>query len=377
MKILAICYQYGTSTPGGIINKNVLDGLSLNHDVKIIAALTNTTNSDDVFTCSTTPNRPHRVFDTLGDLFEINIDDIAWEFRAKQKAKKIIKDWQPDVIYSRGQPLSPLNVGRYIAKKYDLPFMIHFSDPLPAPVEWKPKPAYRNKILSGIKPVLLHANKLSFVTRAMLNYQHDVSKINITDRSVVINNPISNIDDFPPPNNDKIVFLYIGTFYGNRKPDLLIDGFNEFSSVNSSCELHIVGNNQHLAHLNDHNIKILPYSTNPFQLMSDANILIDIDSDCKNEVFMSSKLLDYLSTNRVIVSITSNQSPASDVLSTLKNTAIISSHDLTNIIGAFEKAIKVIWTPDLFDERNEIQNYFSLQSIVKKTEDGLLSIVDK
>lgn len=376
MKILAFCYQYGTSTPGGIINKNVLDGLNLNHDVKIIAALTNSINSDYVFTCSITPNRPHRVFDSLGDFFEINIDDIAWELRAKQKAKQIIKDWQPDVIYSRGQPLSPLNVGRYIAKKYNLPFMLHFSDPLPAPVEWKPRAAYRNKILNGIKPVLLHANKLSFVTRPMLNYQHEVSKINITDRSVVINNPISNIDDFPPPNNDKIVFLYIGTFYGNRKPDLLIDGFNEFSSVNSSCELHIVGNNQHLAHLNDNNIKILPYSTNPFQLMSDANVLIDIDSDCKNEVFMSSKLLDYLSTNRVIVSITSNQSPASDVLSTLKNTAIVSSHDLSNIIGAFEKAIKITWSPDLFDERNEIQNYFSLQSIVKKTEDALLSIVD-
>lgn len=379
MKILAICHQYDSNSPGGIINKKVLKGLSTSNEIKIISAITNSLNTQDVelYICSRKPYQPHKFFSKVGDFIGKNIDDIFWEINAKNKIKKILKEWTPDVIYSRGQPLSPLNIGYHISKEYDIPLMIHFSDPLPAPIEWKPEKKYREKILNGIKPILSHSKKISFVTQEMIDYQEEVSNINIMGKSVVLHNPLSDVKNIDEPNKGKTIFLFIGSFYGNRKPDSLLDSFLEFSNDNKNCELHIVGNNKHLNEYNSHQIKILPFSSNPYKLMENSHILLDIDSNTEREVFLSSKLLDYLSIDRIIMSITPKKSPARDILNKLDKSAIISTHNKKDIIKSFQKAISVKWDKELFDERKEIREELSLNSIIKKTTDELKSCLKK
>lgn len=378
MKILSICHHYDSTTPGGIINKKVLDSLCTNNDVKIITAFTKNANPHNIelFVCSPVPYRPHRFFEKIGNYLVKNIDDIFWEIRAKIKIKEIFKEWKPDVIYARGVPLSPLNVGYRISKEFNIPLMIHFSDPIPAPIEWKPDKDYRLKMLNGIRPILYHADKISFVTKEMIDYEEKASDVIIKDKSVVLFNPLSKIDNFCAPSTKKFIFLYIGSFYGNRNPDTLIDGFSEFSANHKNCELHIVGRNNHLVHYHGEHIKILPFSTNPFKLMKNANIMVDVDSNSEKEVFMSSKLLDYLSVNRIILSITPTISPARELLSNLKNTVIITSHNKKKIINALEKALSVNWSKEIFDERKEIQSNLSLSNIVKKTEQELFSILN-
>ncbi len=80
--------------------------------------------------------------------------------------------------------------------------------------------------------------------------------------------------------------------------------------------MHIVGSNKiNLNHFNiseDAKTKILfhPFSTNLKAVFERSRVLIDVDADIEEDVFISSKLKDYLSVNRMIVSITGKNSPS-------------------------------------------------------------------
>jgi len=125
------------------------------------------------------------------------------------------------------------------------------------------------------------------------------------------------------------------------------------------------------------NVTLLGQVAQPSLAIRQADILVSIDADDKDPVFLPSKLLDYLSTDRVVLSISPRGSPAETMLGLVPKSSVQSSHDLVAIANAMEKASQITWTAALDLERREALANFTSACLGNKAVSFLQQIAQR
>ena len=172
-------------------------------------------------------------------------------------------------------------------------------------------------------------------------------------------NAIDNIsaDNIAPNRSKKTIFLYLGSFYGSRTPDYLLEGFSLFYNKNPESELHFYGTNKLYVKsiIKSKNIigkiKFFKMTDKILNALSTANVLIDVDNQTDNQVFLSSKIMDYLSIKRFILAITTKNSPCSKIVGKIPKTALRVSHNPIEIAEGLEVLSLKKWDKDILMER--------------------------
>jgi glycosyltransferase involved in cell wall biosynthesis len=223
-------------------------------------------------------------------------------------------------------PIRLLRLGYKLAKLYEIPFIVHATDPLPSPVPWGEKSIYRKAVLKAIKPFYSKADLISATNPLMLDYQLNALKLQYK-KSFVLYNPTGVFKEFNSLAIKKNTFLYLGSLYGKRNPEVLIDMFIILLDTIADAKLIFVGS---AISLSDYsiprdklkNFKVVGWTDNPEKHIEEAEILLDYNANIENDVFIASKLTKYVGYNRKILALSGKHSAPEDFIENQENIGI-------------------------------------------------------
>ena len=240
----------------------------------------------------------------------------------------------------------------------------------------------RKKNLKTIKPIFENVDTSFFVTKEMLTYQHNIldERINL-QKSFVTPNAILDFKQFGSPKNNKIIFSYVGTFSRQRNPKLITDAFIKFAYNKNDVEFHIVGNKSNIElfrslKITHPKIKVFGPTDNVTEVFEKSNILIDIDAKVEASVFISGKLMEYLSFDRYVLLISQLHSPSYNLTQNLTNSVVRTGHNIDDIARGFLQGYKLKWNENDFNERINLYCKFSLENIVEELENNIEQVLN-
>jgi hypothetical protein len=263
---------------------------------------------------------------------------VAYQFdvRLWEKAPDPYRDWRPsvlkavqsfcdqthfraDVMVTFGSPMSDHLIGLELKKRYQVPWIAHFSDP------WVEN-AFKgyNFFTRGINVVLERrviegADFVVFTSDETVDLVMSKYAAKLRSKARVLPHAFEP-DLYERPSegiNSRIVIRYLGDLYGHRTPEPLFRALEnilssdperlkdvcfEFVGSVSDFSLSEVGFDQLPSGL----VVLRPtvdYLTS-LSLMSSADGLLVIDAPAETSVFLPSKLIDYIGAARPVFGIT-------------------------------------------------------------------------
>ena len=182
---------------------------------------------------------------------------------------------------------------------------------------------------------------------------------------------------FPHVSHKTFNFVYTGSIYLARKADYLLKGFEKLLESYPNSKLQFVGAYIHGQTLNQcdaqvlSKIEMLPHTDNLDPYYENATALIDIDADFENDVYLSSKITNYLMVNRPIISETGKNSPSRNLFKGI-NSIIQCDHNPQQLCDAMKKTIEMARTIQ-YDDRSEVIKLFDVKNVVDK----LMNVITK
>lgn len=376
MKVLFIALDW--VSPTGKTNLRILKSLV---DQGIECRVLSAEHCDDIAkdrisVCSTFPNRPSLVFESIGDFLGFDVSFISWAINAKRKARLITKTWLPDIVYARALPIATFQVGLSISSRLEKPLFIHFSDPVPPTPDWNNGFFYRRKKLRSVINPLKSATGISFVNMEMMHYQQTLVNFDILKRCFVSPNPIvfesMNSPTYFGKSPAKYIGLFLGSFYKSRSPELLFEAFEYLISRGLQLELQLVGTEkgkieQYLRNSSiSKSVKVLPRTNNVRHYLYQADLLIDVDSSYVPQVYTSGKLMEYLSVEKPILCITPEASPSRNLLCTCTKSVFFSHHNLVELVDKLEYLYSNRDSKFDFTDRALVLKRFEISNVTKE-----------
>ena len=386
MKILLITFYYGI-TASGVISKRVVDALAeKGHEIVVLtssSALSTESKSKVKFfyipsltdSCSLLA----RFFSRLQSQKFLSIYHYFWVKRTYNKANSVIESLRPDIIYCRTSPIEACYVGEKLGSLYNIPILQHFADPIPAPVEYLPESRRRSVLIKRVKRIIEAANMVSFGNERMLSYVQEQINLPFFNKAFVSPDMASGSNihyEIASSNKERTVLTYFGNIYGGRNPSNLLNALLHLYNKGMKIEMRIYSTVMPSL-LNKYPFIISKTVTSDIQhALCEADILVDIDGDDTEPVFISSKLKDYLLVNRPILSITPKNSPSCAILSNIV-TARVVVNDQVEIENAIMYFISSMFSDADYSDRQPIIDYFSPQNVSNEIEKRLKSLLVK
>lgn len=373
IRILIITSDLGRSA-GGRVSENIVNGLAgQGHDIEVFAS-ENYSNSNLRYKVIEVPFRytlPDRLAKLLNIVFLSSFKYKFWEFEVFNYHIGHLKKFNPDIVFALGSGgnESVLNLGLRISNKLKKPFAIHLPDPIPGPKGWENYEIYRRSRVFTIKKALKSADLISMGNSHMLEFQQRNLNFDIREKSFVLPDPAGKQRFNLGPPSPKNIIAYLGNFYGARKPDSLLHGFAEYHKKDPEAELQIYGDNK--LKINDldlprsvmSRIHLKSWTSYVRSVYEEASVLVDVDADIPEDVFISSKLKGYLQQNRMIVLISNPNSPSRKLLESVKESVVFTDHNYNNVSKAIETAFERKNNKNIIKDREIVLNYLDIDRI--------------
>jgi len=386
MNILILALDIGRNAPG-IVFERLIYGLADHHTVDVVCGTVDSTlDWKDKPVTFTRVN--YRRVDWRLNMFFISVlgcnpYDNAWIRKVKKQAlSSAAHDYDVVISFLYAAGTAVLIAGNDISKSLGRPHMAHLLDAVPAPVGWlKDGPYYKGlkRIISRYLPAV---DALSSTNTEMLRYQVQASGISSKTITEVLYNPYQGQPiTLPLPEDETNVFVFTGGLYGPRTPRFVIDAFALLLDEYPGSRLVFVGKELPKGVLDGIEekkkaaIEVHLYTKDLVPYYTMATALLDIDAVIDNDVFISSKIVNYININRIIISETGISSPARSVFGGLPS-VLICRHDAAEICNAMKKAISLKGSVS-FSDRDNVRDLFKLDNVIEKMNTILERIAGK
>jgi len=257
-----------------------------------------------------------------------------WITPAYKKAEKLLNHNRFSVLISFAQPWSDHLIGLKLHQSKGIPWIAHFSDPwVDSP--YLIAPHWQRKILHRMeKSVINEANAIIFVNTLTLEQVMSKYPVELRKKAFVVphgfdEEAFSFIKKVPEQKRSScLTILHVGNFYNHRNPIPLIDALSLLQKNGDYPPLRIIfighyepwyktyAKNKNLSA----NVSFLgtkSYLESTLHLMlADALLVIDAPGKLDN-VFLPSKLIEYLAFNKPIFGITPNNSASAKLLQSI------------------------------------------------------------
>lgn len=328
-------------------------------------------NTINVSQCPKYKRLPNRLETSLYNLLGYKLTDYIWSNKVFRKLKKTIRKKKYDAVLSfvYGGNDSPLILGKRIADGNKLLWSIYSVDAIPAPLSWSKNEKFRCKRISFLNKYISQADAYFASNPIMLEYELSLFASFKGISGYVLTPCVFDHTLCKESNtHTEIVFLYAGDLYGPRKVSSLLKGFELFSQSNKGSKLVFVGNNapshfngfEHL--LESGQVERHGFTKNIKDFYDRADVLIDLNADVENDVFLSSKVCNYLSYNKPIITVSNNGSPVRVLMSGISS-IIHSHHDPNEINDAMYKAREFVGC-DIID-RESLKRMFHPKQVAR------------
>ena len=367
-KILIIASDNAQTAPGKVFN-TYINQLRKNIDIDVIIA-------NDIKKETIYDSLHPRIASLSINIFNLNVFDFSL---AKNISRKILKK-DYDVILSMMSSgnFLPLYVGSLVKKQNEnIQWLNYCVDAIPPPKGWELSNLHRHSLKKMFRNQLKMCNKIYASNSVMLEYQLAIlGRYYKGTHGVLFTLP--DIEDFTQLNDSdtsSFNILYTGGLYQARKIDKLLIAIDYLVREGINIKLHLVGTNPLSVpflslNLSEDTVKSVvfhPYTSNLIGHYESADLLIDLDAEIKNDVFISSKFFNYIMVNRPVLCITSENSPVTKLIQDKSITDIyVSPHDS----GEIYQYLKLLITSK--DKKSDLiirDNTFLLESVKSLMED--------
>lgn len=274
----------------------------------------------------------------------------------------------------------PFQLAYEISKSKNVPYIIHALDPLPSVKGWGENPLLRFAILRAVKPYYTQSSIISASNKQMVEYQTNLLCLS-EHRQTYFYNPIlselryKSLHGFDPKQSLKLLFL--GTLYDKRSPLSLLEAIEKINDLGINVSISFVG------HIYSDSIKDLinncdfafcfTFQEGPELFVEESHILIDIDADISNDVFISSKLNFYVNIDKPILCITPPRSPTCRFVENCNDSIFVANNNVRSIYDSILYMMNI----DKFhySNRANLRDEISLINVGKKIEDNLDSLI--
>jgi glycosyltransferase involved in cell wall biosynthesis len=248
-----------------------------------------------------------------------------WQF---QKAERMVKK-KPDIIISRSAPFSSALLGRKLAKKWGIPWVMHLSDVWADSPFLKVNTNGRKRHNELEKQCVEEADLITLTSKETIRIYAEKYPT-LKDKFHFLPNVFDedDINPYPPDMTEKCKFVFTGRLYGSRSLHVFIDAIEKASRL--APEFTELTEFTFAGFFDDENRKRIKISTlsnirylgpvsmqTAVELQQGAHVLVVIDSldtDPLYKSFFPSKLLDYIASRRKIIAITGKGGAAHDVV---------------------------------------------------------------
>jgi glycosyltransferase involved in cell wall biosynthesis len=374
MRILIITENIGKTAPG-IVFERLLQGLSVDNELSVITAnyepnidLSKLKNVEVIKKSILHP----RLFRLLYALFTICPNDWYWVKKAINKLNKIDDNNFVVVLsFASFHHYSGLIAGKMYAKKKRIKHAVYFVDAIPAPGAWSVNKQYDNAVLKLVNKYLSDVDAFFSSNEQMLAYQMKTFTPQKGMISGVIYAPtFLEFKNFSETNDNTNNFVYTGGIYGARKADYILDGFKSLLKKHPDSKLQFIGGSPEPTFLLGiesaiiEKIEILPFTKNLDSYYAAATALLDIDADIENDVFLSSKMSNYVMVNKTIISETGKNSPSRHLFKGI-DSVIQCGHNADELCLAMEKAVEMKGIMK-FDDRKSVIQMLQIENVIKE-----------
>lgn len=353
MKVLFISFWvWSEHNPEGIVSRKILNGFKKNNiEVDVITSEDFILKNGKKFIFKNFTNNFQNIINkVISRIF--GCPDIIFILKAIKYLKKNINTLDYDVVFSRSEPITTHLIALYLRKKMrkEVKFIFSFSDP-----------GYLNPFLSKIniikrffyyiieKKIIKIGNIITY-TNSYLKNIYSVEYPQHKDKFKVLHNPIEE-NEIILSNNilkkinyNNPIFCYTGTLTAQRNLDIVLKYFKFLKNNNINPKIFIIGGvgvlaynkilgekissflidlklkkflkNWKLESMNE-NIEFVPFMNRDKlseYIEKNIDILVNIDANLgENNIFVSSKIVDYISYNKPILNFT-NKGASSDFL---------------------------------------------------------------
>lgn len=369
MKILIVNQIVGNTAPGIVFERLISELSKLNHiDLLCVDCKSSILQIDNIYKIAY-PQLPyidflHRLSITF---FGLSIFDLLWAM----KAKKYINN-NYDIIFSFVSyfKFAPLELLHYCKGKSNSKLAIYFVDAIPAPIGWLKNDLYYYGLKRMIRRTLQNIDYFASSNQQMLDYQLSLlnDPVKIVLKSFIFTPSLNELKIFPMTH--EYVFLFTGNIYGVRKVKYLFEGFKKILSEYPSAKLQFIGSNiddiefDIFSEEEKLQIIILPFEQDLSNYYKNALALIDVDADIENDVFLSSKIVNYITIDRLIISETGRNSPSKNIFKNIPS-ILQCNHDSQDIYESMKYAIENKDKID-YSDRNFVVGEFRLERVVFK-----------
>ncbi len=274
----------------------------------------------------------------------IDINEDNWIRRAGTRVLGMPSASGADVLVTFAQPWMSHQVGRHVKRRRpDLPWLAHFSDP------WVDSPYFQDDGSDGMaarirearvqeEAIIRDADAIVFVTRqtadlVMGKYPQELAaKVHVVphgfDRDAASVRPAASCAPAGAPSNDRrpLRLVHTGNIYaGIRDPRSLFQALRLLGGggeLKGRIEVAFYGNApaETLAALEASGLEgIVTFGgavgyLESLRIAAEADVLLLIDADAEVNVFLPSKVVDYLMLGRPILAMTPKNGATADAL---------------------------------------------------------------
>lgn len=368
----------------GIVFKRIVTAMNKYADCDVLCPTIDDNTKQQVrsLPCSDFHRFHYRIERWSGVNLGIRLSEVCWAEKTYRSSLSKVREGNYDAILSfiYASNLSPLILGRKLSTKIGLPWIVYTVDAIPLPLSWNPNEKQRNKSLRIIRKYVGESDALFAANPRMLSYEMECLK-NYRGASGVVLTPSENttVSKAIRQEETDVVFLYAGQIYNIRRIGALLSGFRSLLHYHSKAKLVFVGNSQDEDYIgfedlfNKGRVERYGFTKEIEPFYQNADVLLDINGDVENDVFLSSKICNYLSYSKPIVAISRDGSPVREMMSGYK-TIVHCHHDQEEICDALKEAISVLHTD--FSEREYLRRQFSPGTVAEYFCKNLSQIID-
>jgi glycosyltransferase involved in cell wall biosynthesis len=297
----------------------------------------------------------------LNVLLQLPDAALFWAYHVRAKVAQVVQHFEPQIIYTTSGPYSSHLVGMWARQAFGIPWFADFRDPWSQNLLIPYLPGYRTLNRRIERRVLAQADRVACVSQPWLDdlYRNLGTQC---EKFLVLSNGYDESDIQPlamPSATDRFTLTHIGSFYRNRRPDVLIQAVELLVSSRriplSEIRVLFIGSNARRAvpdrppfetrsYVPHKELEHIRRKTSVFLL-----ILATAPDNIGN---YSGKLFEYLASNRPILGIVPPGGVA-ELLIRKTRTGIAVGGDVSAIADAIEalyhqwKSDASDWNPDM------------------------------
>jgi glycosyltransferase involved in cell wall biosynthesis len=386
MKILILTMNVGRTAPGKVFERLIL-GLSKYHEVEVVTGdfdpdISWVDSTVRFYQISNIKIHP-RIEKLFISYLSFNPFDFYWTHQVVNHIKTRESN-NYDIVFSFVSfgHYAGLVAGLKLSKICKCKHIAYIVDAIPAPIEWLNSNFYYNGLKKMMCRYMSQLDAVFSSNKQMLDYQTAMLDNNSITTGVIYNPGMELFTEYPVTNCDDNVFVFTGGIYGPRKPDFVINAFVKLLAIHPNSKLIFVGTPQsekalslpiaRIDYRDRSKIEIHPFTKDLTQYYTMATALIDIDSYLDNDIFVSSKMTNYINVNRIIISETGVNSPSRQIFKGI-DSILQCGHDSDEIFQAMLKVVQ-LQNKISYGDRLKVQKSFSLNEVIKNLNVSLNNI---